>query len=109
MNMDIIYEVNLFVERGIEADYRAWLEKHIAEILALPGFLDARSFDVEQDDGADTVAISVQYRLESREALDDYFRQHAPRLRADGTDRFGDRFKANRRVLINARNFTNQS
>jgi len=105
--MNVIYEVNLFVEREIEADYRVWLEKHIAEILALPGFLDAQSFDVEQDDNAGTLAISVQYRLESREALDNYFEQHAPRLRADGTDRFGDRFRANRRVLVNSRMFTN--
>ena len=106
MNMSVAYEVNLFVERGIEADYRAWLEKHIAEILALPGFLDAKSFDVQQDDSADTVAISVQYRLESRAALDNYFEQHAARLRADGVARFGDRFRANRRVLVNSRIFT---
>lgn len=100
--MSVIYEVNLFVEHGIESDYRAWLEKHIAEILALPGFLDAQSFDVQHDD-ARTAAICVQYRLTSQSALDDYFAQHAPRLRADGIARFGERFRANRRVLVNSR------
>ena len=35
--MSIIYEVNVFVQRDIETEYRAWLTKHVAEILALPG------------------------------------------------------------------------
>ena len=99
--MSILYEVNLFVERDIEVNYRAWLIQHIAEILTLPGFLDAKSFDVEQGDNADVVAISVQYRLESRQALDNYFEHDAPRLRADGITKFGDGFKATRRVLSN--------
>ena len=63
--MSIIYEVNISLQREIETDYRGWLEKHIAEILALPGFIDAQSFDVQQVDGSDTIAICVQYRLES--------------------------------------------
>ncbi len=101
IEMSILYEVNLFVERDIEVSYRAWLIQHIAEILTLPGFLDAKSFDVEQGDNADVVAISVQYRLESRQALDNYFEHDAPRLRADGITKFGDGFKATRRVLSN--------
>ncbi len=104
--MDTIYEVNLFVRREIEKDYRAWLEMHIAEILALPGFLDAQSFDVHQDEAGDEVALCVQYRLQSMAALENYFKQHAPRLRADGVARFGDRFRASRRVLVNRRVFS---
>ena len=63
--MDTIYEVNLFVQREIEKEYRAWLETHIAEILALPGFMEARGFNVHQDEAGDEVAICVQYRLQS--------------------------------------------
>lgn len=104
--MSIIYEVNVLVKREIEADYRAWLQDHVAEIVTLPGFLDAQTFDVQQDAGNDAVAICMQYRLESQAAFDDYLAQHAPRLRADGIARFGDRFTATRRVLVNARQFT---
>lgn len=103
--MSIIYEVNISLQPEIEAEYRDWLEKHIAEILALPGFLDAQSFDVQRNDDMDKIDICVQYRLESQSALDNYFSQHAGRLRADGIGRFGDRFTANRRVLINPRAF----
>lgn len=101
--MSIIYEVNVYVQHEIETVYRVWLEKHIAEILVLPGFLDAQSFDVQQIDDVDTIAICVQYRLESQAALDNYFAQHAARLRADSVKKFGDRFTASRRVLINPR------
>ena len=99
--MSLVYEVNVFVQRDIEADYRAWLVEHIQEILGLPGFLDAQSFDVQQDLVSETVAICVHYRLASQAALDNYLQQHAPRLRADGMGKFGNRFTANRRVLMN--------
>jgi hypothetical protein len=98
--MGIIYEVNVFVQHDIENQYREWLLKHIAEILALPGFIDAQCFDVQQDNSADDVAICVHYRLESQAALDNYFQQHAPSLRADGVAKFGDQFRATRRVLV---------
>lgn len=104
--MNVIYEVNLFVERDIEAEYRNWLVEHIADLLVLPGFIDARSFDVRQDDVSNCFALCVQYQLESQTALDDYLVQHAPRLRAEGIEKFGDRFTASRRVLMNARVFT---
>ncbi len=98
--MTIIYEVNIFMQRDIENQYRQWLVKHIAEILALPGFIDAQCFDVQQDDKANDVAISVHYHLESHAALDNYFEHHAPRLRAEGVAKFGDQFHATRRVLV---------
>lgn len=103
--MNIIYEVNVFVQRDIEDSYRAWLAGHIKEILALPGFLGAQSFDVQQDEISDSVAICVQYGLQSQAALNDYLQHHAARLRADGVEKFGDSFRASRRVLINARVF----
>ena len=103
--MSIIYEVNVSLQHEIEVEYRVWLEKHIAEIVALPGFLDAQSFDVQQEPGRWSIALCVQYRLESQSALDHYFAQHAPRLRAAGIEKFGDRFTASRRVLINPRVF----
>ena len=98
--MTITYEVNVFVRRDSEVGYRAWLVKHIAEILALPGFVDAQCFDVQQDGSADDIAICVHYRLQSQAALDNYFEHHAARLRADGVAKFGDRFRATRRVLL---------
>lgn len=96
----IVYEVNIDLDAAIEAEYRAWLPGHVDEILALPGFIDARVFDVaEPPPAAGRIAICMQYRLRDAAALQDYFEQHAPRLRGDGIARFGGKFNASRRVL----------
>lgn len=97
---EVVYEVNIDLDAGIETEYRAWLRHHVDAILALPGFLDARVFDVTDPPPAlGRVAICTQYRLRDAAALQDYFDQHAPRLRGDGIARFGGRFSASRRVL----------
>lgn len=96
----LIYEVNLFVKRSIERDYRDWLAAHIQEILALPGFVGAELFEViEPAAPSDEIALCTRYHLRDAAALQDYFRDHAPRLRAEGVARFGDQFRAERRVL----------
>ncbi len=100
MSDGVIYEVNIEVDRDIADAYRQWLVGHIAEILALPGFTGAHAFDVlEPPPSAGRIGVCVQYALKHQAALDDYLRDHAPRLRADGAARFGERFSAQRRVL----------
>ena len=96
----VVYEVSIEVDAALRATYLAWLRTHVDEILALPGFTGADIFEVLDppcEDGAS--AVCVQYRLRDAAALDAYLRDHAPRLRADGIARFGDRMRARRRVL----------
>lgn len=95
----IVYEVNLRVESGIARDYAHWLEAHIAQMLALPGFVSAERFEVEAADDATHRGFCVQYRLADAGALDAYLREHAPQMRADALARFGERFSATRRIL----------
>ena len=99
--MAVIYEVELEVDRIIEAEYRAWLDAHIAEVLALPGFVAARRFERQEPPAtAGRFVICVHYELPDRAALDAYLNHHAARLRADGLARFGGRFEARRRILL---------
>lgn len=96
----IVYEVNLEIDAGIATEYRRWLDAHVAEVLALPGFTGARILEVLEPAGPATrIALCVQYLLLDAAALDSYLRVHAPRLRADGVARFGDGFRAHRRIL----------
>jgi hypothetical protein len=96
----IVYEVNIEVDAGIATEYRRWLDTHVAEILALPGFTGARILEVlEPAAPATRIALCVQYLLADAAALDSYLREHAPRLRADGVARFGAGFRAQRRIL----------
>jgi hypothetical protein len=96
----VTYEVNLAVDAGVLDAYRAWLAGHVAEIVALPGFTGATTWDVvDPPPPAGVAHLCVQYALTDAAALDDYLREHAPRLRADGIARFGERVRATRRVL----------
>jgi len=97
--MAVIYEVTLHVDDAIAAEYLAWLRAHIGQVLALPGFEEAELAALEEDDAGQS-AWCVRYRLRDRAALDAYFRDHAARMRADGTARFGDAFRASRRILL---------
>jgi hypothetical protein len=98
--MPIIYEVNVFIEKAIETEYRNWLAKHIDEILCLPGFIKAQCFEVETDTVSHEFSLCVHYYLDSKSSLDDYLQHHAPRLRADGIEKFGNRFRAARRIML---------
>lgn len=96
---EIIYRVELAFDPGIEEEFVAWLRDHVRQMLALPGFLDARILDDCEDRETDARHRCVEYRLRNRGALEDYVRDHAPRMREDGASRFGTRFRANRRIL----------
>jgi heme-degrading monooxygenase HmoA len=94
----LLYEVNLSVDADAADAYEAWLEAHIAEIVAIDGFTGASWLEVmEAAEGRREYV--VQYRLRDREALESYFQHHAERLRRDGVERFGGRFSASRRVM----------
>lgn len=101
----IVYEVNIDVAPAVADAYAKWLEQHIAEILALPGFVgatcyrrivDAPVLPAERDA---VLNWTVHYRLRDRASLAAYLSEHAPRLRAAGIARFGNSFTATRRVL----------
>lgn len=96
----VVYEVNIDLDAALETGYRAWLQDHAGEILALPGFLEARLFDVlDPPPAPGRVALCIHYRLRDEAALHDYFDLHAARLREEGLARFGGGFTARRRVL----------
>ena len=95
----VIYEVSLSVEDGIADAYLDWLRRHIAEMLALPGFLSDTAREVLEPAEAGRRQWCVAYRLRDRDALRDYLDRHAAAMREDGRRRFGERFRASRRVL----------
>ncbi|WP_158637053.1 DUF4286 family protein [Arenimonas daejeonensis] len=97
----VLYEVTLRVERAVADDYRDWLHAHAREMRALPGFLEARLSQVSDPaPGDETVVFCCHYRLQDAAALEAYLREHAPRMRAEGVERFGARFSAQRRVMV---------
>ena len=106
----IVYEVNLTVDHDAADEYAAWLEQHVAEMLALDGFESAEWFeDTDYHDapgGGDAARRwTLHYRLRDRAALDRYLERDAERMRQEGLDRFAERFQATRRILEPKRQF----
>lgn len=96
----VLYEVDLVVDAAIAEAFRAWLPGHVADLLALPGFESARILAIEEPvPAAGTIGLCVHYRLRDRAALDAYLCDQAGPMRAAAVARFGDRFRATRRVL----------
>ena len=103
-NETVLYEVNLDADAAIAGPFDTWLRDHIADVLQFDGFLSAEILD---DDTASEGRIRriVQYRLRNQAALDAYLREHAPRMRAQGVEKFGERYTAERRVLAHREEF----
>ena len=93
-----IYEVTLSVDREIVDAFDAWLEDHVDEMLDIPGFLKAETFEIE-DDKEDRARRVTHYYLASEEDLEEYLAGPANAMRQSGIDKFSDRFEASRRVL----------
>ena len=96
----IVYVVELELAVTLREEYLAWLRGHVAEMLALPGFCEARIM-LRRDPPAPAgrVAFAVHYRLRDRAAWQGYLDDHAARMRAAGVARFGTQVAASRRLL----------
>ena len=101
--MRCLYEVTLHIHPSLAGEYDPWLQTHVADMLALPGFISARIYTVEPDqENPGTLGRVVHYQLENRQAFDDYLNTHAERMRNEGLSRFGNRVTASRRILLPA-------
>ena len=104
-NETVLYEVNLEADAAIEGPFDTWLRDHIADVLQFDGFLSAEILDDESVSPPGRVRRIVQYRLRDRAALEEYLREHAPRMRTQGVEKFGDRYTSERRVLAHREEF----
>ncbi len=91
----IIYEVNIELHPDICESYKAWLITHVGQMLTFKGFLEAKILEEQQN----PQKITCSYTLNSQESLDDYLNYHAPAMRQEGIDKFGNQFTATRRIF----------
>jgi len=96
----VFYELTIEVDPQSAREWLDWYTRvHVFDVLRQPGFKRASFYCVEAD--ADEWArYIITYEVESREALDAYFRSEAvQRLRADHYAHFGGVTRASRQVL----------
>lgn len=96
----IFYNVTINIHESVHNQWMKWMqEKHIQDVLATGKFSVARMVKVlvEEDMGGTT--YSIQYTTDSKETLQRYYDEDAPRLREEGLRLFGDKMLAFRTEL----------
>jgi hypothetical protein len=95
----IIYNVTINIDHSVYEKWLLWMQnKHISDVLATGLFNNARFVKVLVD-GDTGFTYSVQFFTDSHDKLNNYYKNHAPRLRHEGFELFGDKMIAFRTEL----------
>ncbi|MFO2625241.1 DUF4286 family protein [Legionella pneumophila serogroup 1] len=94
----VIYEVNLIIEEEVYSQFQFWLKEHAKEMLQFPGFIQAHILKPENEDTQTEKKLTVQYQVENKSFLTNYFNQFAVKMREEGLKHFKDKFSAERRI-----------
>jgi len=95
-----IYNVTIKINEDVHDEWLYWMKHtHIPEMLATGKFLEAKMAQVMVEEKKGGITYSVQYTLQDKVHLEQYYNEDAERLRADGQARFKDQFVAFRTEL----------
>ena len=89
--MQIIYNVTSNIDESIHDQWLSWIKEHIPQVLATGKFTEAKLTRVLVEEEMGGLTYSVQFKAKSREALESYYKNDAPRLRQDGISKFADK------------------
>lgn len=95
----IIYNVTINIDESVHDNWLSWMQQtHIPDMLATGKFSKALMSRVLVEEEIGGITYSVQYTTDSEETLQRYYKEDAPRLRADSKP-FEGRFVAFRTEL----------
>ena len=96
----LVYNVTLKVNWPIHEAWVKWMkEKHIPDVLGTNCFIENRFMRLLETDEDEGPTYAMQYLAESREKYDQYIDLHAPAMRKDLADNWGDNFVAFRSLM----------
>eukprot|EP00736_Rhodelphis_marinus_P008457 Rmarinus@m.26692 len=98
----LVYEVNLEIDADTVDEYMNWLKPHAQELVNTGCFTKFSMYTRNpEDEGsvAERKLVTVHYFANEWADVDRYLKEHAPRMRADGDQRFSGKFSASRRIL----------
>jgi hypothetical protein len=95
-----IYNVTTKVNWIIHEAWVKWMkEKHIPEVMNSGCFTENRFVRLLETDETEGPTYAVQFYADDLEQYDRYLEQHAPALRKDVIDRWGDNFISFRSLM----------
>ena len=96
----IIYNVTINIDDSVHDKWLAWMmEKHIPEMMETGKFYKAKIVKVLVVEEMGGTTYSIQYFTESKDTLESYYKEDAPRMREEGARLFGDKMLAFRTEL----------
>ena len=95
----IIYNVTSNIDESIHEKWLVWIKEHIPQVLATGCFTEARLSRVLVEEEMGGTTYAVQYFTDSKTKLESYYQNHAPKLRQEGLQLFGDKMLAFRTEL----------
>jgi len=95
----IIYNVTANIEESIHDKWLKWIKEHIPKVLATGKFEKATLTQVLVEEDMGGLTYSIQYRSYSREALDAFYKEDAPKFREEALKLFADKMLAFRTEL----------
>lgn len=96
----ILYNVTINIHESVHDQWMQWMQhKHIKDVLETGKFTSARMVKVLIEEEMGGTTYSVQYTTDSKETLQRYYDEDAPRLREEGLELFGDKMLAFRTEL----------
>jgi phosphoribosylamine-glycine ligase len=96
----ILYNVTINIHESVHDQWMDWMQtKHIADVLATGKFTSARMVKVLVEEEMGGTTYSIQYTTDSKETLEKYYNEDAPRLRDEGYQLFGEKMLAFRTEL----------
>ena len=89
----LIYNVTIKVNWSIHEAWVKWMqEKHIPEVMSKGCFTEYRFVRLLETDDTDGPTYATQYYAGSKASYHNYIELHAPALRKDSLDKWGDNF-----------------
>ena len=94
-----IYNVTINIDDRVHNEWLTWMETHILEVLNTGKFISAKLTEVLVEEEMGGRTYSVQYTANTKEDLEDYYKEDADRLRQEGLKKFADKMLAFRTEL----------
>ena len=96
----IIYNVTINIDENIHQSWLNWMQnKHIKDVIATGKFSSARMVKVLVEEEMGGLTYAVQFTTDSKETLQRYYNEDAPRLREESAKLFGNKMLAFRTEL----------
>ncbi|MBL7942549.1 MAG: DUF4286 family protein [Flavobacteriales bacterium] len=99
MKHRVLYNVTVSIDRDVEKEWLEWMKKvHIPDVMRTGYFIENKICRIHaHEEGG--VSYAIQYMCLNMSDLEEYQREHAPRLQEEHTRRYGGKFAAFRTIL----------